>query len=82
MVVSIGLLVVVFGQAYSYTFLFIYGGHKLVETSLPVMLLRFHSFAVVLLAINGVTEGYVFATMNNKQLDRYCDSNTLIHFIN
>lgn len=62
----------IFGQAYSHTFLFIYGGQKLVENSLPVILLRFHSFAVVLLAINGVTEGYVFATMNNAQLDR-CD---------
>ncbi|KAJ8931836.1 hypothetical protein NQ314_015233 [Rhamnusium bicolor] len=70
-VVSIGLVVVVFGQAYSYTLLFLYGGHKLVENSLPVTLLRFHSFAIVLLAVNGVTEGYVFATMNNKQLDRY-----------
>lgn len=70
-VVSIGLFVVIFGQAYSYTFLFIYGGQKLVETTLPVTLLRFHSFAIVLLAINGVTEGYVFATMNNEQLNRY-----------
>ncbi|XP_063916164.1 protein RFT1 homolog [Zophobas morio] len=70
-VTSIGLIVVTFGQSYSYTLLYLYGGDKLVETHLPVTLLRFHSFAVVLLAINGVTEGYVFATMNNKQLDRY-----------
>lgn len=69
-VVSIGLFVVIFGQAYSYTFLFIYGGQKLTETTLPITLLRCHSFAVVLLAINGVTEGYVFATMSNKQLNR------------
>lgn len=70
-VVTIGLLVVTFGQAYSYSFLFLYGGYKLVESNLPVLLLRFHSFAIVLLAINGVTEGYVFATMDNQQLDRY-----------
>ncbi|CAG9831651.1 unnamed protein product [Diabrotica balteata] len=70
-VVTIGLLVVTFGQAYSYSFLFLYGGYKLVENNLSVILLRFHSFAIVLLAINGVTEGYVFATMNNQQLDRY-----------
>lgn len=67
---SIGLVVVVFGQAYSYTLLYLYGGRKLVENFLTVTLLRFHSFAIVLLAVNGVTEGYVFATMNNEQLDR------------
>ncbi|KAG5899779.1 hypothetical protein JTB14_006114 [Gonioctena quinquepunctata] len=70
-VVSIGLFVVVFGQSYSYSFLYMYGGDKLVENNLPVILLRFHSFAVVLLAINGVTEGYVLATIDSKQLDRY-----------
>jgi oligosaccharide translocation protein RFT1 len=70
-VTSIGLIVVVFGQSYSHTVLYLYGGNKLVANYLPVTLLRFHSFAIVLLAINGVTEGYVFATMSNKQLDRY-----------
>ncbi|RZC41890.1 RFT1 -like protein [Asbolus verrucosus] len=70
-VTSIGLMVVVFGQSYSYTLLYLYGGTKLVANQLPVTLLRFHSFAIVLLAVNGVTEGYVFATMNNAQLDKY-----------
>lgn len=70
-VTSIGLIVVVFGQSYSYTLLYLYGGHKLIETGLPVTLLQWHSFAIVLLAINGVTEGFVFATMNSQQLDRY-----------
>ncbi|CAH0564096.1 unnamed protein product [Brassicogethes aeneus] len=70
-VTSIGLVVVVFGQAYSHNLLYLYGGSKLVETGLPVTLLQSHSFAIVLLAINGVTEGFVFATMSNKQLDRY-----------
>ncbi|CAH1179354.1 unnamed protein product [Phaedon cochleariae] len=70
-VMSIGLLVFVFGQSYSYSFLFLYGGHKLVESNLPVTLLRFHTFAIILLAINGVTEGYVHATMDNEQLDKY-----------
>ncbi|KAL1494506.1 hypothetical protein ABEB36_010093 [Hypothenemus hampei] len=70
-VTSIGLVVVVFGQSYSYTLLYLYGGEKLVQTSLPVTLLQFHCFAIILLAINGVTEAYVFAIMNNRQLDRY-----------
>nr|XP_023029324.1 protein RFT1 homolog isoform X3 [Leptinotarsa decemlineata] len=34
-------------------------------------MLRFHSLAVVLLAINGVTEGFVLATIGSKELDRY-----------
>nr|CAI5853895.1 unnamed protein product [Callosobruchus analis] len=70
-VTSIGLVIVVFGQSYSHTFLYLYGGRKLVETGLPVQLMRYHSFAIVLLAVNGVTEGYVFATMDNQQIDKY-----------
>lgn len=82
-VTSIGLVVVTFGQSYSYTLLYLYGGQKLIENGLSVTLLRFHSFAIVLLAINGVTEGYVNATMNNVQLDRYvkkpCSYNNLFN---
>ncbi|KAH1026015.1 hypothetical protein HUJ05_010612 [Dendroctonus ponderosae] len=70
-VTSIGLIGVVFGQSYSYSLLYFYGGKKLVSTALPTTLLQFHCFAIVLLAINGVTEAYVFATMNNNQLDKY-----------
>lgn len=70
-VTSIGLVVVTFGQSYSYTLLYLYGGSRLTESTLPTTLLQFHCFAIVLLAINGVTEAYVFATMNNKQLDGY-----------
>ncbi|CAH1970856.1 unnamed protein product [Acanthoscelides obtectus] len=70
-VTSIGLVIVVFGQSYSHAFLYLYGGKQLVEPDLPVLLMRYHSFAIVLLAVNGVTEGYVFATMDNQQIDRY-----------
>ncbi|KAL3273755.1 hypothetical protein HHI36_015183 [Cryptolaemus montrouzieri] len=68
---SIGLIILVFGQSYSYTLLYLYGGQKLVDNDLSVTLMRFHCFAIVLLAINGVTEGFVFATMSNEQLNRY-----------
>ncbi|XP_060521470.1 protein RFT1 homolog [Cylas formicarius] len=70
-VTSIGLVVVTFGQSYSYTLLYLYGGQKLVESTLPTILLQCHCIAIVLLAVNGVTEAYAFATMTNKQLDRY-----------
>ncbi|KAK5640716.1 hypothetical protein RI129_009263 [Pyrocoelia pectoralis] len=70
-VTSIGLLVVTFGQSYSYTLLNLYGGKVLTDDPLPSTLLQFHCIAVLLLAINGVTECYVFATMSDRQLDRY-----------
>ncbi|XP_017786154.1 PREDICTED: protein RFT1 homolog [Nicrophorus vespilloides] len=70
-VTSIGLVVIVFGYTYSHSLLYLYGGRILTEDMLPTVLLRSHCFAVLLLAVNGVTECYVFATMDNKQLDRY-----------
>lgn len=69
-VVSIGLVAVAFGQTYSHTLLYLYGGSVLTADPLPTVLLKFHCFAVLLLAVNGVTEGFVFATMNNEQLNR------------
>ncbi|XP_055546715.1 protein RFT1 homolog [Wyeomyia smithii] len=70
-VTSIGLLGLVFGQSYSGTILLLYGGADFVEGGLPEVLLRWHSLAIVLLAINGVTEGYMFATNTSKQIDTY-----------
>ncbi|GLV34883.1 uncharacterized protein CBL_09363 [Carabus blaptoides fortunei] len=70
-VTSIGLVVVVFGQTYSNSLLYLYGGEVLTSDSLPTTLLRCHCVAVLLLAVNGVTECYVFATMTSMQLDRY-----------
>lgn len=68
---SIGLIVVIFGHNYSHTLLYLYGGHVLTDSYLPTTLLKCHCFAVLLLAVNGVTECYVFATMDNRQLDKY-----------
>lgn len=70
-VTSIGLIVVIFGHNYSHTLLYLYGGHVLTDSYLPTTLLKCHCFAVLLLAVNGVTECYVFATMDNRQLDKY-----------
>ncbi|KAG6456583.1 protein RFT1 homolog [Manduca sexta] len=68
---SIGLIILVFGQSYARTLLMLYGGEAFVVSSLPVQLLRSHCLAVVLIAINGVTECYVFATMTSAQLNSY-----------
>ncbi|XP_055613207.1 protein RFT1 homolog [Uranotaenia lowii] len=70
-VTSIGLLGFVFGQSYSGTLLLLYGGADFVEGGLPEVLLRWHSLAIVLLALNGITEGYMFATNTSKQIDTY-----------
>lgn len=70
MVCSIGITVLIFGQSYSHCLLSLYGGETLTSSNLPTTLLQCHCIAIILLAINGVTEGYVFATMDNKQLDR------------
>ncbi|XP_046609050.1 protein RFT1 homolog [Neodiprion virginianus] len=68
-VTSIGLIVLVFGQSYSSLLLWLYGGSKL-TAYLPVLLLRSHCLAVLLLGINGVTECYTNATADSKTIDR------------
>lgn len=68
-VTSIGLLAFVFGQSYAGTVLLLYGGSDFVSGGLPEILLRWHCLAIVLLAINGITEGYMFATTTSKQID-------------
>uniref|UniRef100_A0A1Q3F2T3 Protein RFT1 homolog n=1 Tax=Culex tarsalis TaxID=7177 RepID=A0A1Q3F2T3_CULTA len=70
-VTSIGLLGFVYGQSYSGTLLLLYGGAEFVEGGLPEILLRWHCLAIVLLALNGITEGYMFATNTSKQIDTY-----------
>lgn len=68
---SIGLLGFVFGQSYAGTLLLLYGGSEFVEGGLPEVLLRWHCLAIVLLAVNGITEGYMFATNTSKEIDTY-----------
>ena len=70
-VTSIGLIGFVFGQSYAGTLLLLYGGPDFVAGGLPELLLRWHSFAIVLLAVNGITEGYMFATNSSKQINTY-----------
>ncbi|XP_029174943.1 protein RFT1 homolog [Nylanderia fulva] len=68
-VTSIGLIVLVFGQSYSSTLLWLYGGSKL-TLPLPVLLLRAHCLAVLLLGINGVTECYTNATADSVTINK------------
>lgn len=68
-VTSIGLIVLVFGFSYSSTLLWLYGGEKF-TADLPVLLLRAHCLAVLLLGINGVTECYTTATADSGTIDK------------
>lgn len=68
---SIGLLAFVFGQSYAGTVLLLYGGPEFVRDGLPETLLRWHSLAIVLLAVNGITEGFMFATTTSRDIDAY-----------
>lgn len=70
-VTSIGLIGFIFGQSYAGTLLLLYGGPDFVAGGLPEFLLRWHALAIVLLAVNGITEGYMFATNTSKQIDTY-----------
>lgn len=69
-VTSIGLIGMVFGQSFAKTVLTLYGGSKFVDDGLSVLLLRWHALAIVLLAINGICEGYMFAIMTSNELNK------------
>ncbi len=63
------LTILSFGHAYSYLALEVYGGHVLSEGGGPT-LLRWYCLYVLLLAVNGVTECFVFAAMSQAQVNR------------
>ncbi|XP_049951989.1 protein RFT1 homolog [Schistocerca serialis cubense] len=67
---SLGLVVVIFGQSYSKLLLLLYGGEKLTMYPGP-LLMQTHCVSILLLAINGITECYAMATMTAIQIDRY-----------
>ncbi|XP_047438159.1 protein RFT1 homolog [Mugil cephalus] len=70
LVLVIGLIITVFGYAYSQLALDIYGGSLLSSGAGP-SLLRCYSCYVLLLAVNGVTECFVFAAMSQEEVDKY-----------
>ncbi|KAK9406264.1 protein RFT1 like [Crotalus adamanteus] len=70
LVLLIGLTITVFGFAYSQLALDIYGGSMLSSGSGPT-LLRWYSLYVLLLAVNGITECFTFASMCKEEVDRY-----------
>ncbi|OQR73508.1 protein RFT1-like [Tropilaelaps mercedesae] len=67
----VALMIVSFGQAFSGTLLFLYAGNSLLP--LGCTLMRLHCLYIAFIAINGITECFMFATMSKQQLD---DHNT------
>lgn len=62
---------ITYGQSFAEAVLYVYGGSRFVEDGLSVLLLKWHSIAIILLAINGICEGYMFATITSKELNKY-----------
>ena len=69
LVLIIAMTIVAFGYSYSHLALDIYGGSLLVSGG-GVLLLRWYCVYVLMLAVNGVTECFMFALMSEDQVNR------------
>ncbi|PFX33256.1 Protein RFT1-like [Stylophora pistillata] len=69
-VVLVGLTFLVFGYSYSFLLLDIYGGKTLSSGEGP-SLLRWYCVYVLIIAVNGMTECFMFATMSKDDVDSY-----------
>ncbi|CAL4139689.1 unnamed protein product [Meganyctiphanes norvegica] len=68
--ILISLVIITFGWSYSNLLLRIYGGETLSE-GIGTPLMRTQCIFIVFLAINGITEAYTFAVMDDAQLGFY-----------
>ncbi|KAK7066633.1 Oligosaccharide translocation protein rft1 [Halocaridina rubra] len=68
--ILVSLVIIVFGWSYSRTLLQLYGGIQLSD-SVGTALMRAQCFYIVFLAVNGITEAYTFAVMDDSQLSRH-----------
>ncbi|CAL1538909.1 unnamed protein product [Lymnaea stagnalis] len=69
-VTIIGSIILIFGYSNSYLALHLYGGEVLSSGNGPT-LLRWYCLYVLVIAINGTTEAFVFAAMSKDQVDKY-----------
>ncbi|XP_050687419.1 protein RFT1 homolog isoform X1 [Eriocheir sinensis] len=68
--VLVSLIIITFGWSYSRVVLQLYGGAQLSEGG-GTPLMRAQCFYVIFLAVNGITEAYTFASMDDSQLSRF-----------
>eukprot|EP00042_Codosiga_hollandica_P030797 m.181113 g.181113 ORF g.181113 m.181113 type:complete len:538 (+) comp53461_c0_seq4:79-1692(+) len=69
-VLLVSLMVLTFAQAYSFLALNLYAGSILSDGDGP-LLLRVFSFYLLLLAVNGMTECFMFAAMSQVEVERH-----------
>ncbi|XP_068202157.1 man(5)GlcNAc(2)-PP-dolichol translocation protein RFT1 isoform X2 [Palaemon carinicauda] len=68
--ILVSLLIITFGWSYSRALLQLYGGSQLSDDD-GTLLMRAQCFYVAFLAVNGITEAYTFAVMDDVELSRY-----------
>lgn len=66
----VGLIIVVFGYSYSFLLLDLYGGQILSAGEGPTLLKTYCAY-VLIIAINGITECFMFAVMSKEQINKY-----------
>ncbi|GAV05110.1 hypothetical protein RvY_15287 [Ramazzottius varieornatus] len=69
-ITALSVIIVVFGFSYSDVLLSIYGGETLNSGSAPLLMRAFWVY-VLFLAVNGVTEAFVFSAMSKAEVDNY-----------
>lgn len=70
LMILIGMVIVLFGFNYSQLVLLLYGGSKFASQE-TVSLMRWQCVYVAIIAINGVTETFTFASMSKKELVQF-----------
>lgn len=66
----LGLVIFVFGVNFSELALFLYGG-KNISLGIGSTLMKWQCFYICFISINGITECFTFAAMNEEQLTKY-----------
>lgn len=70
MTLIFGSIVIIFGFTYSSLLLYLYGGQKL-ATDYSLTLIRWHCVYILFIALNGVTESFTFAAMDELNLTKF-----------
>ncbi|OQV23552.1 Protein RFT1-like protein [Hypsibius exemplaris] len=69
-ITAFSIIIVIFGYSYSDILLQIYGGQVLTTGDAPALMRAFWVY-VLFLAVNGVTEAFVFSAMSKAEVDSY-----------
>jgi len=67
----VGLVIFTFGYNLSHAALLIYAGRTFTETTIAPILLRWQALYILIISLNGVSEAFTTAAMNQDQLDYF-----------